>query len=125
MTRPSQNSPAGRGSYVRGLHPVDVAAVSLHTEARSFARPLTISSLGVRTTVHPGPSNSVRRHNRTALYLRPSKRLQHQQRRHSANVPHRPVRLVLHLLSLLFPNMEQENRSECLESKVGRTVAFA
>ena len=59
MTRPSQNSPAGRGSYVRGLHPVDVAAVSLHTEARSFARPLTISSLCVRTTVHPGPSNSV------------------------------------------------------------------
>lgn len=124
MTRPSQNSPAGRRSHIRDVHPVDVAAVSLHTEARSFARPLTISSLGVRPRL-PGPSNSVRRHNRTALYLRPSKRLQHQQRRHSANVPHRPVRLVLHLLSLLFPNMEQENRSECLESKVGRTVAFA
>jgi len=60
MTRPSQNSQAGLRSCIRVVHPVDVAAlVCSPNEARSFARPLTISSLGVRTTVHPGPSNSV------------------------------------------------------------------
>ena len=74
MTRPSQNSQAGLRSCIRVVHPVDVAAlVCSPNEARSFARPLTISSLGVRTTVHPGPSNSVGVMP-TALYLRHPKR---------------------------------------------------
>lgn len=67
----------------------------LWTKRGLHLAPVNVSSLGVRPTVLRGPSTSVRRHNRTAFYSRPSKRLQHYERRHSANVLHPSVPSIL------------------------------
>jgi hypothetical protein len=54
---PSLNTPAGRGSRIWDLRPVDAAATFGHVEARSFTRALTFLPLDASTNL-PNPINS-------------------------------------------------------------------
>ena len=88
----------------------------LWTKRGLHLAPVNVSSLGVRPT-NCGPGNSVRRHNRTAFYSRPSKRLQHYERRHSANVLHPSVPSILRHGASVRVNTTHERLAPCLESR--------